>query len=185
MIIRKRISLVTLAITLILVCIIISILLFPIRIDEKHSYVYLGIDCYISFDINQSLSNVSGIMDKYNLSSEIRYKRASPGGTGETVDFIYFSFNFSSSKNNSGYIYNFNTDNLTIKLHYYPDEHPDLYKNYKSEEEARELTYSRYLSEKNKFEPDEEHIISIFSLEFNSNPKSVTYIQVIDHCVIS
>lgn len=180
---RGKLSKVKLIIILILICIIISILLYPIRIDKKDVYAYVGIDSYISFEVNQSLFEVNDILNMYGFTSEIWYKRTSPGGTGEVVDFIDFSFNFSSSKNNSGYIYNFNTENLTFKLHYYPDDHPDKYKSYKTEEEAIQLSHSRYLAEKDKFELDVDYIISIFSFEFNSNPESVAYIQVIDHYI--
>ena len=173
--------LVVLAIVIvIIVCM--SILFYPISIEQHDIiYTYEGVDCYITFDVNQSLSNVSEIINMHGFSSEIWYKRSSPAGTGEIVDFIRFSYNYSSLKNNSGYVYNFDTDNLTIKLHYYPDDHPDREKTYKTEEEARSLTYSRYLKEKLKFEPDVDYIISIFDLKLNSNPRSVDFVQLIEY----
>lgn len=170
---------------LVTLCIIIALILLLdlIKIDEKDIYSYEGVDCYISYDVNRSLSNISDVMNRHDFSYEVNYNRSSPDGTRKIVDFIRFSYNHSSPKNASGYIYNFNSDNLTIKLHYYPDDHPDREKSYKTAEEARNLTYSRYLTEKDKFEPDVDYIISIFNLEFNSSPRSVNYVQLILHSI--
>ncbi len=170
---------------LVIFCIIIALLflLDPMKIDEKDIYSYEGVDCYISFDVNRSLSNISDVMDRHDFSYEVKYNRSSPDGTRKIVDSIKFSYNYSSPKYVSGDIYNFNSDNLTIKLHYYPDDHPDREKSYKTAEEARNLTYSRYLIEKDKLEPDVDYIISIFNLEFNSSPRSVNYVQLIIHSI--
>ncbi len=161
-----------------------AILLYPIKIPYEDIYSYEGVDCYINLDVNSSLSNVRDIINKHGLSSEIWYNRSSPDSSGEIVDYVYFSFNYSSTKNISGYIYNFDTENLTIKLHYYPDEHPDRYKTYKTADEARNATNSRYLAEKNNFEPDVDFIISIFNSEFGAYPRSVDYIQLIRHNIL-
>ncbi len=166
---------------LVILCITIVILLsiYSIPIPQEDIYSYEGVDCYISFDINRSLSNVSDVMDRHDFSYEVKYRRAFPDGTGKIVDFIRFSYNHSSPKNVSGYIYNFNSDNLTIKLHYYREERGE----YKTAEEARNATHSQYLNDKDKFEPDVDYIISIFYLEFNSSPRSVNYVQLILHSI--
>ena len=155
-----------------------------IEIREDDIYTYEGVDCYISFNETRLLSNISEIMEKNDFSYRIWFKRSSPAGTGEIIDNIDFSFNYSSSKNISGQIFNFNTANLTIKLHYYPDDHPELFKSHRTNEEAQNSSYSRYLEEKEIFEDDVEYIISIFNSEFNSNPQSVEYSQLIVHSVL-
>ena len=98
------------------------------------------------------------------------------------MDYIRFSFNYSSLKNVSACVYNFDTNNLTIKLHYYTEVRI-LYTD-KTKEEVRNLTYNQYISDKSKFEPDVSYIISIFNSEFESEPRSVDYIQNIRHSIL-
>jgi hypothetical protein len=163
----------------IIVCLIIASLLFRLDIGGDDAYRYEGVDSYIVYNETRSMSNITLIMDNYGFSYTEWYQRASPEGSGEIIDYIYFSFNYSTSKNISGQIYNFNSDNLTIKLHYYPDDHPDQYRAYQTYEKAKNSSHLRYLDEKKAFEEDVEYIILIFNNEFDSNHESVEYEQLI------
>ena len=180
---RNKNSMVKLAIILMIIGLIVALaaVLNQIKTDQE-TYLYSGVDCYVYYNVNISLSNVSNIIDKQGFSSEIFYNRESPDDSGEILDYIKFKFNYSSIKNVSGYVYNFGSSNLTIRLYYYTNE--KIHYMDKTEEEVRSLTYNQYITDRNEFEPDVDYIISIFNLELNSKPRSVNYVQLIEHSII-
>lgn len=174
----------TIGILFIIFCIFIVLanLLYPIGIHPKDCYKYYGVDCEITFKGNQSLSNISQILDENGITLTILYNRSSPDGSGKIVDYISFSYPSGSRKNITGNVYNLNSDNITIFLRYYTEDIMSYTD--KSLEEVENLTLEQFILDKERFEPFVEHIISIFSVEFDTDPILVNYERFILHGIL-
>ncbi|UCG70202.1 MAG: hypothetical protein JSV09_04070 [Thermoplasmata archaeon] len=179
---RKRPpDLIPIILAIIIISLLLAALFYPID-EPSEGYEYTGIDCFLRFNVTRSLSNLTEIVERHGFTYEERYSRTSPGNQNEITDYIYFSYHHSTQKNISGYIYNFDSDNISIKLHYYPNDIMSYVD--KTAEEVRNLTYSIYLIDKNRFENDVENIIQIFEPEFNITVSSEVYVQLVEHFII-
>jgi len=178
----RPLDLLSILLAIILIFIVLFALFTPFGFKESEGYEYRGIDCYLRFNVTRSLSNLTDIVERQGFTFGEQYNRTSPENQNEIIDYIWFSFGHSTEREIYGYIYNFDSDKISIKLHFYPDEFISYTD--KTADEVRNLTYSTYLNDKNRFENDVDYIIQIFEHEFNVTVSSEAYVQLIEHFLI-